>query len=80
VNRVDQVSGDPELVGRGLFYSDTANGRRIPQVGLGIGIDGSSASYRTAPPRLGEHTHDVLREVLGYDDAAIASLREQKAI
>ncbi|MDB5904839.1 MAG: acyl-CoA transferase [Betaproteobacteria bacterium] len=80
VNRVDQVSGDPELVARGLFYSDTSNGRRIPQVGLGIGIDGSSASYRTPPPRLGEHTDEVLREVLGYDDAKIESLREQKAI
>jgi crotonobetainyl-CoA:carnitine CoA-transferase CaiB-like acyl-CoA transferase len=80
VNRVDQVSSDPELVARGLFYSDTSNGRRIPQVGLGIGIDGSSASYRTPPPRLGEHTDEVLREVLGYDDATIERLREQKAI
>src|SRR4051812_32912401 len=34
VNRVDQLSSDPELLARGLFYTDTANGRRIPQVGI----------------------------------------------
>src|SRR5688572_23728907 len=39
VNRVDQVSADPELVKRGLFYADTSGGRRIPQVGLGIAVD-----------------------------------------
>ncbi|HEX2827105.1 MAG TPA: CoA transferase [Burkholderiales bacterium] len=79
VNRVDQVASDPELIGRGLFYTDTANGRRIPQVGLGIGVDGSNATYRTPPPRLGEHTEQVLRS-LGYDDARIAELRNGKVI
>ena len=79
VNRVDQVAGDPELVKRGLFYSDTANGRRIPQVGIGIGVDGSHASYRIPPPRLGEHTEDVLRS-LGYDAERIAELRTNKVI
>ena len=79
VNRVDQVAADPELVSRGLFYTDTANGRRIPQVGLGIGVDGSHASYRTPPPRLGEHTEEVLK-ALGYDDARIAGLRTNKVI
>jgi crotonobetainyl-CoA:carnitine CoA-transferase CaiB-like acyl-CoA transferase len=29
---------------------------------------------------LGEHTDEVLREVLGYDAARIAALREAKAI
>jgi crotonobetainyl-CoA:carnitine CoA-transferase CaiB-like acyl-CoA transferase len=80
VNRVDQVSSDPELVSRGLFYADTAGGRRIPQVGLGIGVDGGCASYRSPPPRLGEHTDEVLREVLGYDDAGIERLRNSKII
>lgn len=32
------------------------------------------------PPTLGEHTEVVLKEVLGMDDAAIASLREARAI
>ena len=79
VNRVDQVASDPELVSRGLFYADTGGGRRIPQVGLGIGVDGSHSSYRTAPPRLGEHTDEVLRS-LGYDDSRIAELRTNKVI
>ena len=80
VNRVDQVSSDRELVARGLFFTDRANGRNVPQVGLGIAIDASSSSYRLPPPRLGEHTDEVLREVLRYDDTAIGKLRGDKVI
>ncbi|HYH42996.1 MAG TPA: CoA transferase [Burkholderiales bacterium] len=79
VNRVDQVSSDPELIARGLFYADRSNERRIPQVGLGIGVDGTSSSYRLPPPRLGAHTDEVLRD-LGYDHARIERLRGDKAI
>jgi crotonobetainyl-CoA:carnitine CoA-transferase CaiB-like acyl-CoA transferase len=32
------------------------------------------------PPTLGEHTEDVLRSVLGYDDARIAALRAQQVV
>jgi crotonobetainyl-CoA:carnitine CoA-transferase CaiB-like acyl-CoA transferase len=80
VNRVDQVSSDPELFSRGLFYTDRSNGRRIPQVGLGIGVDGNNASYRSAPPRLGEHTDEVLRSVLGYDESEVARLRADRVV
>jgi len=80
VNRVDQVSSDAELVRRGLFYTASADGRRIPQVGLGIAVDGAASSYRLPPPRLGEHTASILRDWLGYDESAIESLRTGKAI
>jgi len=80
VNRVDQVSSDPELISRGLFFNDRSSGRNIPQVGLGIGIDGTHSSYRMPPPRLGEHTAQVLRDWARYDDGSIDELRSTKTI
>lgn len=80
VNSIDDMTRDPELVARGLFYTAETGGRRVPQVGFGIGIDGSNATYRSPPPRLSEHTDTVLRDWLGYDAAAIAQLRAQKLV
>lgn len=77
VNRIDQVASDAELMARGLLYTAEADGRRIPQVGLGIGLDGASDTFRLPPPRLGEHTEAVLREWLQCDDGEIARWRGQ---
>ena len=38
------------------------------------------ATVRSAPPPLGHHTDEVLRDVLGYDAARIAELRAAKII
>ncbi len=80
VNSADEVASDPELIARGLFYTATAGERKIPQVGLGIAVDDNNASYRSAPPRLGEHNQAVLGKLLGYDDARIAQLKSTKVI
>ena len=80
INRLDEVAADRELQARGMLYSVAAFGTRIPQVGLGIRVDGSSETYRLAPPGLGEHTDAVLREQLGLDAAQLARLREQHLI
>ncbi|MBN9542144.1 MAG: CoA transferase, partial [Alphaproteobacteria bacterium] len=39
----------------------------------------SPAAIRRLPPRLGEHTEEVLRDA-GYSDAEITSLVERKAV
>jgi crotonobetainyl-CoA:carnitine CoA-transferase CaiB-like acyl-CoA transferase len=38
------------------------------------------AVAEAAPPRLGQHTDEVLRELLDYDDARVAALRAAGAI
>jgi crotonobetainyl-CoA:carnitine CoA-transferase CaiB-like acyl-CoA transferase len=48
-------------------------------VGQAVELSRTPWSVRTAAPEAGEHTEEVLRE-LGYDDAAIARLREQKVV
>jgi crotonobetainyl-CoA:carnitine CoA-transferase CaiB-like acyl-CoA transferase len=43
-------------------------------------MSASSGEYRRAPPLLGEHTDEVLRELAGLDAAAIARLRAQRVL
>ena len=80
IYRVDEVAGDPAMQERGVVYRLEHDGRAIPQVGLGIRVDGAEAGIRMAPPLLGEHTEYVLRDLLGYDSARVAALRACGAI
>jgi crotonobetainyl-CoA:carnitine CoA-transferase CaiB-like acyl-CoA transferase len=80
INRVDEVTTDPVLLQRKLFYCLEDRQRQVPQVGLGIRIDGASSRPQRKPPLLGEHSEEILREVLGYDEAKIDELRRQTII
>lgn len=51
----------------------------VPQLGFPIKLSETPASIRRAPPRLGEHTDEVL-EALGHDGPGIGALREAGAV
>ena len=44
----------------------------VPLVANPMLFSATPIEYRSPPPVLGEHTNIVLRDVLGYDAAAIA--------
>ena len=52
----------------------------FPALPVPLKFDGWEAPEVGRPPLLGEHTDEILRNVLGYDAARIAALREAKAI
>ena len=58
----------------------TAATGSVPQVACPIKLVGEALPTTHAPPTLGQHTEEVLRTVLGYDDATIGELRASKAI
>jgi succinate--hydroxymethylglutarate CoA-transferase len=44
-------------------------------VGIPVKYSEGKATIRRPPPMLGEHTREILNEVLEYDDARIEDLR-----
>lgn len=74
INRLDEVADDPTLRERGLIYSARRDDSPVPQVGLGIRFNGNNQTYRKAPPRLGEDTHTVFSEWLGWGEDKIREL------
>jgi benzylsuccinate CoA-transferase BbsF subunit len=69
-------AGDPQLAARGHFVDvPTPEGHTVRIDGPPFLLSETPASVRGPGPRLGEHTDDVLRDVLGYDDATLATLR-----
>lgn len=80
IYRVDEVANDQHFLGRSTFFKIERDGYDVPQVGLGIHFDGEAAGYFSPPPRLGEHSQDILRRVLNYDDGAVADLQAKGVI
>ncbi|WP_268798608.1 CaiB/BaiF CoA transferase family protein [Pseudomonas huanghezhanensis] len=77
INDIAQVFADPQVKARGLLVSlPHALGGTVPQVASPIRLSETPVEYRSAPPRLGEHTLEVLTRVLGMNDEDISALKE----
>jgi succinate--hydroxymethylglutarate CoA-transferase len=81
INTVDQVFRDPQVLHRQMVQTvrHTTLGD-IPQLGHAQKLQGTPLEIRLAPPVLGEHTDEILREVAGYDSAQIDALRDRGII
>jgi len=81
INNLEQVFDDPHVQARGARREvEHPAGGLIPTVANPIRLSESPIQYERAPPALGQHTDDVLADMLGMDAAGIAKLREDDVI
>jgi crotonobetainyl-CoA:carnitine CoA-transferase CaiB-like acyl-CoA transferase len=80
INTIGEAINDAEVAHLGLFekrerpgYGEMTMLRRAPR------INGAREPEQRLPPLHGEHTQEVLRE-FGYDDTALAKLKDAKII
>ena len=78
INTLDQVFEDPQVQARGMKISipyPYAGKGSVDLIGSPLKLSETPVSYRRAPPSLGEHTDEVLGELLGLDGAELGKLR-----
>jgi crotonobetainyl-CoA:carnitine CoA-transferase CaiB-like acyl-CoA transferase len=80
VNDVPTALNDPQVQARGLVQEIDLLGDLLRLVGPPVGFSATPATVRTPPPTLGQHTDEVLRDLLGMDVDTIADLRATGAI
>ncbi len=77
VNTLDEAVQDPQVRSRGMIVEvEHPEGGSYEATGNPFKLSGAGEERFTPPPTLGQHTAEVLRDVLGYDAERIdATLR-----
>jgi crotonobetainyl-CoA:carnitine CoA-transferase CaiB-like acyl-CoA transferase len=81
INDIAQVFAEPQVKARGVRIEvEHPVAGRLPMVASPMRFSGTPLEHKTPPPLLGEHTEEVLRELLGKDAGELARLRASGAI
>ena len=77
---IDQVFADPQVEHLGIAQSVAKpDGETLTVVGQPVELSRTPSRIVVAPPEIGQHTDEVLKE-FGYADAEIAALRQANAV
>jgi formyl-CoA transferase len=81
INSIAQALTDPQIVARGLQV-DLPHPRAgtVSLVGTPIRMSASPPALDRAPPTLGQHTEEVLRDLAGVDAETLAALRARQIV
>ena len=81
INNLKQVFEEPQVVARGMKIElEHPLAGRVPLIASPMKFSGTPLAHEAAPPTLGQHTDEVLRNLLGLDDVAITRLRKGGAV
>jgi crotonobetainyl-CoA:carnitine CoA-transferase CaiB-like acyl-CoA transferase len=81
INNLEQVFADPHVKKREIFQqlNHPAMGQ-VPSVASPIRLSETPVQYRLAPPLLGEHTREVLQDMLSLSDQEVLNLQRLSVI
>jgi crotonobetainyl-CoA:carnitine CoA-transferase CaiB-like acyl-CoA transferase len=79
VNTLDQLLDHAQVEANGMMVDVEHPSGALSLVAAPMRFSAFDVGPRRAPPRLGEHTDEVLREI-GYDDEAVAALRRDGVV
>ena len=81
INNLPEVFSDPQVIAREMEIDlKRSDGVTIKTVAFPAKLSESPATYRNAPPILGEHTKEILLDWVKLSDEEIESLKEMKVI
>jgi crotonobetainyl-CoA:carnitine CoA-transferase CaiB-like acyl-CoA transferase len=81
INDIAQVFAEPQVKARGVRIElEHAAAGMLPMVASPMRFSGTPLEYRLAPPLLGAHTDEILRDLLGRSAPEIAKLRADGVI
>ena len=81
INSLDEVFSDPQVQARGMVTHWQHPLRAdLPLVSSPIKLERTPVRTDRPPPMLGQHTDEVLGELLGVDAARLATLRDRQVI
>jgi crotonobetainyl-CoA:carnitine CoA-transferase CaiB-like acyl-CoA transferase len=81
INRIDKALADPQILSRNMVPEvDYGSGKKLKILGNPIKMSEIDREVFKAPPRLGEHTEQILVELLRYAPEDVKELRNQKII
>ena len=81
INTLKQVFDDPHVKARGMeVQMKHSSGEMVTVIANPVRLSETPVDYRIAPPLLGEHTSEVLQDLLGIDNATFAKLKKKGVI
>jgi crotonobetainyl-CoA:carnitine CoA-transferase CaiB-like acyl-CoA transferase len=74
VNKFSDILSDPHILEREMVIEMTPpEGKAVKMLGIPVKLSRTPGSARSLPPKLGEHTDDILKNI-GYSDEEIEQL------
>ena len=83
VNTIKDVFDDPQIQHREMEISlpHPLSGKgNVSLIGSPVKMSATPVSYRHAPPTLGQHTNEILAEMLGMDEEECRELAQKGVV